>query len=229
VNISRWAALPAAAAICLGAAACGSGGSGTHTASPPPRPSVLAEQVRTALQQAKSVHIDGTVRQRGRNIALSLSMTRSGGVSGQITLNGASVGVLSTGGSTYIRMNSGFIKYLKLPQTVCTLVCGKYLKANATQSRSLLGYLSMDRLFGSMTRKTPSFHYGSTQTINGQAAWVLHSSNGGTAYVAANGTHYPLRFVAPNRGQLNFTQWNSVKIPAAPPASKVVDLSQLHH
>ena len=67
-----------------------------------------------------------------------------------------------------------------------------------------------------------------TVTVNGQRAWQMSVSSGGTAYVAARGTPYPLRMVqGPDR--IDFTRWNSVVIPPLPPASQVVDLSQLEN
>jgi hypothetical protein len=230
VKIARWAAWPAAVVFAVAAAACGGGGSAVPAASAPPSPPVLASEVKSALRGASSVHIDGSVVQSSKTVHLSLSLTRAGGVSGLLSVNGAEFTVLSTHGSTYIKVTPGFIRYVKMPATACTLVCGKYLKASAAQSQSLVGQFSMASLLGSMAGKTPSFHYGGTTTVNGQTAWVLHVTDGSTAYVAAHGTPYPLRVVAPpaRHGQLNFTQWNSASIPSPPPASKVVDLSQLH-
>jgi hypothetical protein len=54
----------------------------------------------------------------------------------------------------------------------------------------------------------------------------MRASDGSTVYVAAQGPPYPLRLTkGPSR--IDFTQWNSVTIPPPPPASQVVDLSQL--
>jgi hypothetical protein len=63
-------------------------------------------------------------------------------------------------------------------------------------------------------------------TVNGRPAWQMRASDGSTVYVAAQGPPYPLRLTkGPSR--IDFTQWNSVTIPPPPPASQVVDLSQL--
>jgi hypothetical protein len=71
-------------------------------------------------------------------------------------------------------------------------------------------------------------HYVRTVTVNGQPAWEMSVSGQGTAYVAARGTPYPLRMVkGPDR--IDFTQWNSAAILPLPPASQIVDLSQLEH
>jgi hypothetical protein len=51
---------------------------------------------------------------------------------------------------------------------------------------------------------------------------------GGTVYVAAQGTPYPLRLVK-GSNRVDFTQWNSATIPPLPPANQVIDLSKLKH
>jgi hypothetical protein len=227
VNSARVAALPAAIAISLAAAACGST-SGSSAVSAPPSPAVLTSEAKAAVREAKSVHISGTVSQGGKTAGLNLSMTRAGGIWGQLSVGGAGVTVLSTHGSTYIKLTRAFVKYLGLPASACVLMCGKFLKATPAQSRSLVGDLSMPHLLGSLNSPGATYRYGGTATVNGQPAWVLHVSDGSTAYVAAHGKPYPLRLVAPHHhGQLNFTHWNAVTIPGPPPANQVVDLSQL--
>jgi len=52
--------------------------------------------------------------------------------------------------------------------------------------------------------------------------------DGSVAYVAAQGVPYPLRLMK-GSDRIDFTQWNAVTIPPPPPASQVVDLSQLEH
>lgn len=228
MRTARWVALPAALAISLAVAACG-GSSGSSSAAPP-SPAALSKDVQSAVQQAKSVHINGTVNQNGKQLHLDLNLTRDRQVFGQLSVSGAAFTVLSTQGSTYIKVTGRFLRYLKLPPAACSLMCGKFLKATPDQSQSLVGDLSMANMFSSLHTTKPDFTYGGTATVNGQQAWVLHSAKGSTAYVASQGTHYPLRIVGPHhQGQVDFSQWNSAKIPAPPPANQVVDLSQLQH
>jgi len=65
-------------------------------------------------------------------------------------------------------------------------------------------------------------------TVNGQPAWQMRLHDGSVAYVAAQGVPYPLRLMK-GSDRIDFTQWNAVTIPPPPPASQVVDLSQLEH
>ena len=227
LNLARAAALPVAIAISLATAACGGGTPGGSAAHGPPSPAVLTSKIKAALRDAKSVHVSGTVNQGGKLLGVDLTLTHAGGISGQLSVNNAGITVLSTHGSTYIKVTSAFIKYQNLPATACVLVCGKWFKATPAQSQQFVGYISMSSLFGEMT-SSPRFRYAGTATVDGQTTWVLRAPDGSTAYVAAHGTPYPLRLVGPaHRGQINFTRWNTATIPGPPPANQVVDLSKL--
>jgi hypothetical protein len=228
MNMLRLAARPAAAvAVLLGAVACGSGGS--PAAAKAPAPATLVREVRTAVQHASSVHVSGSITQAGKQLGLDLSLTRAGGLSGRLSASGAGFFVLSTHGSTYIKVTGAFLRYAHLSTTACTLMCGKYLKLTSSQAQGMTGSLSMATLLGGTAKTSPHVRNVGTATVNGQRAWVLRGSDGTTAYVAAQGNHYLLRLVPPGgKGRLDFTQWNAVKIPAPPPPGQVVDLSQLH-
>jgi hypothetical protein len=231
VTVTRWAAVPAAIVI-AGVAACGGGTSSPAQppASSPPSPQALTQRVRTALHNASSVHVQGTLQQSAKTVALNLSLNRAGGVSGDLAINGARFGILSTSGHTYIKLTKDFVRYAHLPESACTLMCGKYLKTSPGQSQSVVGGISMNSLFGQLTTAKPDFTYAGSTTVNGRPAWILHGKHGGRAYIAATGQAYPLRFTARSSqaGRLDFTQWNKAKIPPPPPASQVVDPSQLH-
>ncbi len=233
MKIAHWAAIPAAGLL-LVLAACGSGGgsgSGTATATAsPPAATTLAKQARAAVQAAKSVHIAGTLKESGRTLGVDLSLTRSAGLAGRLSVNGASFYVLSTHGSAYIKVTSAFLRLAKLPSAACSLVCGKYLKVPTSEAGSLTGGLSMADVLGTAGAATGHVQYAGTATVHGQHAWVLRGADGSKVYVAQLSPHYPLRVIAPpgKTGQLDFTQWNSVTIPPPPPASQVVDPSQLH-
>jgi hypothetical protein len=227
----RWAALPAAATVLLTAAACGSGGSGASSNPTRPAPATLIKETQTAARQASSVHVAGTVTESGRALGLNLSMTRSGELSGQLSVDGAGFSVLSTGGNSYIKVTSAFLRFQHYSNAVCKLFCDKYLKVSTAQSRSLVGGLSMTRVLGDTQKSSSQVHNAGTATVNGQGTWVLRSSDGSTAYVASHGKPYLLRLVAPpaKSGRLDFTQWNSATIPSPPPSNQVVDLGQLHN
>jgi hypothetical protein len=134
------------------------------------------------------------------------------------------VNVLVTRGHTYLKVSPGLLKSQHLPSAACALVCGKYLKMPNGQAKSMLNGLDMSSLLGQVS--VPRLTYVRTVTLHGQPAWQMRAGDRSTVYVAAQGPSYPLR-VTKGVSRADFTQWNAVTIPPPPPASQVVDLSQL--
>jgi hypothetical protein len=233
----RWPAGSAAvvAAVLL-VAGCSGGGSGTATtggsspasapasAGAPPDTATLRQQVKSAMGKATSVHVLAVVSQGGSKVSVNMSMTRAGEMSGTMSADGTPVNMLVTHGHTYLKVSSGLLKSQHLPAAACALVCGKYLKMPSGQAKGMLNGLDMSSLLGRVS--VPELSYVRTVTVNGQPAWQMRSSDGGTIYVAAQGPPYPLRATkGPSR--IDLTQWNAVTIPPPPPASQTVDISQL--
>jgi hypothetical protein len=235
----------AAIAAMLLVAACGGGSSGaastprsstgTSAASGTPTPvgsppavATLARQVNSAIANATSVHITIPDEQGSGGYGLDVGLTRSNDMYGTMSHNNQPVTVLARNGRTYIKITAEALKAMGIPAAACVLMCGKYLKMTASQSKSMFAGAGWSDLVGSLVgspSSVPGLHYVRTVTVDGQPAWELTAS-GGTAYVAARGTPYPLRVVkGPDR--IDYTQWNDVTIPPPPPASQVIDLSQL--
>jgi hypothetical protein len=199
---------------------------------PPRRPNVavLLRQMSAALRAADSVHISGTVRQGAKTLSVNLGITRSGGLSGQISENGAVLTVLATHGNGYLKVSAAFLRIAHLPATDCSLFCGKYLELPALQSHELLTGLNMASMTHSLTSAPASkVKYLGAVTLGGQLAWLLQDPHENSLYVAAHGKPYVLREVAapPSKDSADLTQWNAVRIPGPPPPSQVVHLTQL--
>ena len=232
----RWLAGSAAVVAVLLVAGCSGGSSGTATtggsspagaaasAGPPPDPAALGKQVRSATAKATSFHVLAVVTDGGSKISMNMSMTRSGEMSGTMSANKVAVTMLVTRGHSYIKISSGLLKSQHLPSAACALVCGKYLEVPAGQAKGMRNGLDMPSLLRQLS--ATSLTYVRTVTVNGRPAWQMRASDGSTVYVAAQGPPYPLR-VTKGVSRADFTQWNAVTIPPPPPASQVVDLSQL--
>jgi hypothetical protein len=243
VKVRHWAALVAAVMATLLVTACGgssgaasgpqssagvSTGSGALAAvGSPPAAATLVQQVNAAVANARSVHINATVTQQGSTVGLNVDLTRSSDMSGVITYKNAPLTVLVKNGRAYIKLTAGAATAMGLPPAACALMCGKYLELTASQTKSMLGDLGWSSFLGPSS-SVPQLHYVRTVTVNGQPAWQMSVLGEGTAYVAAQGTPYPLRMVQ-GSDRIDFTRWNSVAIPPLPPASQIVDLSQLEH
>jgi hypothetical protein len=198
----------------------------------PSRPTVavLLRETRAALRAARSVHITGTVTQDGKTTDVNLGLTRSGELSGQISESGAAVTVLAMQGHTYLKLSAALLRVAHLPATACRLFCGKYLETPAAESHALLGHLNMASLTHSLT-STPDRGISllGTVSLGGQLAWLLQDSHNTSIYVAAQGKPYVLREVSgpPSKDSVNLSHWNAVRIPGPPPASQIVNPSQL--
>jgi len=227
MKIRHWPAAPAAIVAALLLAGCG-GGSGpaaTASAGPPPDPAALGKQVKSAMAKAASVHISASLTRGGDNVSLDMTMTRSGDMSGDLAVNHTPVVVLVTHGQTYVKVTAVLLKSQHLPAAACTLMCGKYLKVPASQAKNMFGGTTLLSLLNNMT-SVPHWTYVRTATVHGQPTWQMRGADGTTAYVAAHGPPYPLRLTK-GSNHLDFTLWNVATIPPPPPASQVVDTSQL--
>ncbi len=205
---------------------------GMAGSAPPRRPNVavLLRQMSAALRAASSVHISGTIQQGGKTLGVNLGITRSGGISGQISDNGTVLTVLATHGHGYLKVSAAFLRIAHLPASDCSLFCGKYLQYPAAQSHELFTRLNMASMTHSMTSPlTRRAKFLGAVTLAGQLAWLLQDPQGNSLYVAAHGKPYVLRVVAapPRKDYADLTQWNAVPIPAPPPVSQIVRLTQL--
>ena len=225
-------------------AACGTGSSGTSAASrpaagastasstptavgSPPASATLVQQVEAAVANARSVHLVATVTQQGSTYHLNLGMTRSNEMSGDMSYNNETLTLLVRNGRAYIKFTAAAVKAMNLPSTACVLMCGKWMKMTASDSKSMVGDFSWSSFVG-QSNTLPRLSYVRTVMVNGQPAWQVNARGEGTVYVAARGTPYPLRLVQ-GVNRIDFTQWNSVVIPPLPPANQTVDISQLEN
>jgi hypothetical protein len=204
------------------------GGGSLASSAPPRSPAATVAQMKAAVNAANSVHLDGVLHNSGRAVALDVGLLRSGGFAGTIVGNGVPLTLIDTGGKVYIKATPAFMREMKVSSAVCSVICGKYVELTSAQTRALAGNFTMRNLLASLTGTLPEFADAGTTTVNGRQARVLRASDGSMLDVAATGTPYPLRAIGKaHSGWLDFTQWNSVPQPAAPPASQVINMSSL--
>jgi hypothetical protein len=208
---------------------CQPGLAATGAPRPPAMP-VLLNDMAAAVRDAHSVHVNGTVPHRGTSARVDLSLARSGGSYGQISESGAEVTVLVSGNRAYLRLNAAFLRMQHIPSSACKLACGKYLRVSG-QTPGLADF-SMSAFVASLTSgmthtQAGSVTFGGTIVYDGEPVWALQHAQS-TALVAARGRPYPLLITELGRGALSFTQWNTARVPAPPPPTQVLNLTQLH-
>lgn len=209
----------------LALAGCGSSQPGSKTAAQ------LIPEIVAAAESATSAHISGSGTYGSQNLVIDVSFS-GGSAAGSVGNNGQSFYFLSLNGKTYIKLDPTFLKMANAPASACAKVCGKYVQIPAAEATQITGSLSLHKLL------TQAFDNKNTKdaeqsgcvfapaTVNGQH--VLQCSQGGyTLDVAAHGKPYPVYLTGPNGEQLSFSNWNSVTLPAPPPASEVISIPNL--
>jgi hypothetical protein len=189
----------------------------------------LVAAMKTAVQEATSMHLAGQLPGGGRPVTLNIGVLRAGALAGSITEGGVPLQLIGASGQVYVKATPAFLRELKAPTAVCAIMCGKYVELSGAQRSELTGSLGMASLTRSLIRALPRLTRAGLTTVLGQSAVVLHGADGSTLDVASRGKPYPLRLVAPQGRDESvvFTEWDAVAAPAAPPASQVINLSQL--
>jgi hypothetical protein len=253
VRTSRYAGRRVAAAALTGAAvlgaatACSSSGSpaasstsataGTTASSGAqgsPLAGLTADQIASRatanLKTVSSVHVNGTVKSSGQNIALNLTLGTQGctGTMG-ITGEGSFI-LLKIGQTLWIKPDDTFWKHAAgsdASSAVMSLLSGKYIKPSAKgSSLASIGALCDPAQFaksfgGNMTGMVK----GTTTTIAGQPALqIKDTSDPASAYVTVSAHPEFLRLAGGGAdGQLDFTQYNAPLHLTPPPSAKVLD------
>jgi hypothetical protein len=231
---SIGAVIGAVLAASLLAACGGSAGhplSSSSSKAPDTTAAYILPRMETAVHAATSVHMAGSALSGSQQVSFDLSFYGKTGLSGTITEGGATFTVLTANGKTYIRADKAFLKLAKLPAVACATICGKYIELPGAEASQITGALSLPSLVSQAFSKLPATTSLDTSEVfvpatdNGQA--VLRFSGGGdTIEVAGSGTPFPV-LIAASGTSITFSQWNAVTPPQAPPARKVLNLSQL--
>jgi hypothetical protein len=236
-------------AAVLFAAGCGgsSGGGGGSSSQASGEASKSAEAVvadaSKAAQDASSFHMAGTIHSSsagafGSNaVALDLSIVRGKGATGSLTVGGAKVDLIVAGNSGYMRASSAFWKHFAKQQGggaaasfAATLFGNKWLKfpANNQQFQALTSPTKANAIFKSLTSSHGKLENQGEKTYKGQSVVAItDTTKGGTLYVAATGTPYPVALTktgGKNGGAITFGDWNQPVTLTAPKGA--LDLSQ---
>jgi hypothetical protein len=222
-----------AVAVAIGVlAGCGSSSPSGSSASEPAG-KVLAN-VRSLGLAAKSVHISGSVKQGSTTVTLDMSFDGSD-FFGTVQEGATTIDMQRLGGKVYVKLTSAFLKTADVPSsvagTVCAKYCGHYVQLPASDAAQLTGKLSMGQLVNQAFSAKAVADAKQTNvefvpaTLDGRS--VLQASQGGYTFDVTSGSaHYPVLWAA--KGQrIEFSDWNSVTLPAPPPASDIISLSSL--
>ena len=215
-----------------GLAACGSSSPAASSASEPA--GRVLTSVRSEAMAARSVRISGSVKQGSTTITLDMSFDGHD-FFGTVQEGVTNIDMLGLAGKIYVKLTSAFLKTAKLPSsaaaTVCAKYCGRYVELPAASAAQLTGNLGMTQLVNqAFSAKTVAQAKQSkvkftSATLDGQP--VLQATQDGYTFDVTRGSvHYPVLWAG--KGQrVKFSDWNSVTLPAPPPAKDVISLSDL--
>jgi hypothetical protein len=209
-------------------AGCGGsgGGSGNGVAAKPPN--VIVREANTAISNASSVHVTGSISSNGVPLTLDLSLVSGKGGTGSLSEAGLTFRVIAVGQNVYIQGTPAFWTHFAGP-AVARKLEGQWLRAPATSQFAPIAALTNQRLlFGKVLLSHGRLKKVGTATLNGQSVvGVQDSTAGGTLYVAATGKPYPVEVVkrGTGGGRIVFDRINQ-PVALNPPAH-FRDISQL--
>lgn len=225
LRILRAAALAIPLAVGLGMSACSSPPPGSETAAR------LVPEVQSVSVGATSVQVAGAVTEDNHTTTIDVRINGNS-AAGTLGAYGTSYYLLSLNGTIFIKLSAGFLKAERAPASLCAKICGKYVELGASSASQITSFLSMQHLISDvfndtvMSEAAGSGCLFSPTTRGGQA--VLECRQGSyTLDVAAHGRPFLVYWGGPHGQHLAFSEWNSVTLPAVPPANQVVSVSEL--
>jgi hypothetical protein len=211
-------------------AGCGGGSSapsGNGVASKSPDQIVAA--AKAAATGAASVHMAGSIISENKPISLDMELLAGKGATGHITLEGLGIDLVEVERAFYLKGTAAFYRHIA-GSAAAALLQGKWLKAPASGGNfaSLAQLTDLGKLLTATLTSHGRLVSAGTTTVEGRpAVGVSDASHGGTLYVAATGTPYPLEITKGGRGagKIVFDRWNQPVTLTAPP--NPININQL--
>jgi len=241
------AAALAGAAILGGAAACSSSGSPVASSSSATSGTAssasaqgggalsglsadqIASRATADLKVVSSVHVKGSVKSSGQNIALNLTLGTQG-CTGKMGISGeGSFVLLKIGQTLWIKPDDTFWNHAagSAGAGVIDLLSGKYIKPSSSgSSLASIGDLCNPAKFAkSFGSNMTGMVKGTTTTIAGQPALqIKDSGDPASAYVTVDAKPEFLRLDGGGgNGKLDFTNYNAPLHLTPPPAADTLD------
>jgi hypothetical protein len=213
--------------LALLAATAGCGGSKSNGEAGKAADQVVLD-ARQAAIDAKAVHVSGSITDAGRPLTLDLTIVRGGGGKGTMTESGLEFEIVRVVDTAYIRGSDAFLRAFA-GSAAAQLLHGKWLKGSATSGnlRALAPLTDIVKLFNSALGSHGKLRNAGETEYKGQKVVAIEDrTKGGTLYVAATGTPYPVAIVGgKGRGAIAFDRWNETASIETPKGA--IDLSAL--
>jgi hypothetical protein len=211
--------------VVVAVAGCG-GGSSSNGEAKKTAAQVVTDAKNAALA-ATIVHVTGQGTDNGAPLKIDLWIGDRKG-KGHLEEDGVAFDVIRLGDTTYIKGGSAFLTKFANP-AAAALLHDKWLKAPATTGRlAAVASLTDKRQFfsGVLGQHGKVENKGETDYKGQKAVEIRDTTQGGSLFVAATGTPYPVALAGgKQQGDIRFSDWNGSETIEAPKGA--VDLSSL--
>ncbi|RYP88605.1 hypothetical protein EKO23_01570 [Nocardioides guangzhouensis] len=219
----------------LGAAACGSGDGGGDDFADRSASDIKDAAIKD-MKTVTSLTMDGTIKENGQELSLTLSSDTDGKCAGEISQGGGTARFIG-GEETYLKGDEAFwtnsVGGAQQAQQILALVGDKWAKVPASAGASFESFCDLDNLLDDFTKEDDStVKKGDTGAVDGEDAVVIEgTSDSGDptkAWIAVDGKHHILKLQGEGdtSGSFTFSDYDEPVEADAPPSDEVVDLSQ---
>jgi hypothetical protein len=183
-----------------------------------------------AAKSARTVHVVATgIPNGGSSIGFDLHLVAGKGGGGTLTLGKQRIDILRLGKVAYFRARAAFWQQTA-GKAAAQLFAGRWVKMPSSTNgfASFTELTDISAFFTGILSSHGKLTLGARKTIGGVRAIgiVDHSNGGGTLWVAARGTPYPVALTPPSGpGTVAFEGWNAPARLAVP--SNAIDFSTL--
>ncbi len=208
-----------ASVAAVGSLLAGCGGGETRASETSKSPSQILKDAQRAVSTARSVHMAGHGVAQGQAARLDLSLVRGSEATGKLMLFGGSVELVRVRDNVYMRGDRSFWRHFGSSRAKLALLTGRWVEAPASVP-ALKGIASVTDISGlsSMLAEHGKVISEGVRTFRGQKVVALRDAiEGGTLYVRATGTAYPVAIVEKGHSEtIVFDRWNQQVVVRAP-------------
>jgi hypothetical protein len=197
----------------------------------------IKSDVESALKDATSLHMAGSIVESTQQIDFDVSLDTSGNCTGTMGLHGQTIELLGVGGDYYFKAPRAFWRSQDAAHVdqIWSIVGGKWVKMGSGSQGSEMSSLCnltdfTNGLFGDKSKDRQTKVVGPSQFQGQPTVQLSGRSDSGsptTIQVLAATPHYPVRLDAGRQGEMTFSRFDEPVSVTAPPPDEMVDLSQL--
>ncbi|MGY1742325.1 MULTISPECIES: hypothetical protein [unclassified Blastococcus] len=191
----RLPQLVAAASAALLLTACGGGDDDAAADRTGPE---VAAAAADALEEAGSVHVEGSVSQDGGEVSIDLQL-QGDDAAGTVAMNGVEVELIAVDGAQYVRTGADFWASSGVPQEVAATLDGQWVALPADASSDFSDLTLAGIVDGLRDPGSPIRDEVGEDEIDGQDVLVVEQEDGSRLFVSADDPAYPLRLT--NEGE----------------------------